>query len=290
MDVESSRADLLPPCPHPLQGGPCALIPPQPLRPHPLAAGRPLCGDPVPGGLFVPAMPSAPPTGMLSNTSSKMPWGRLLGGGDRAVHDVDSRLPGDPRLVLGRQITVNRTYIVYGLKLGNIRVLNINTTLHSLLRGHTQVFTAYSGRRIIFAAGRGRAVPPPGKARSLEGLSPGVTARQAWLRAAHGDVRLEVKLWEGAAGQEDLPGRGRRCRERLSPLPGYPLLLCVHLRVGEAAMRGCRRCLDIPFFFVFTSEWEKLASVDGRIYVWKIDEGPDEDNKPRITGKTIERS
>lgn len=88
--------------------------------------------------------------------SSKMPRGRLLGPGDRAVHDVDSRLPGeaeppqlevtpitkyisDPRLVHGRQIAVNRTYIVYGLKLGNIRVLNINTALRSLLRGHTQV-------------------------------------------------------------------------------------------------------------------------------------------------------
>lgn len=109
----------------------------------------------------IPAMPSAPPARMLSSTSSKMPRGRLLGGGDRAVHDVDSRLPGeaqppqlevtpitkytsDPGLVLGRQIAVNRTYIVYGLKLGNIRVLNINTALRSLLRGHTQVFTAYS--------------------------------------------------------------------------------------------------------------------------------------------------
>jgi enhancer of mRNA-decapping protein 4 len=90
--------------------------------------------------------------------SSKMPRGRLLGLGDRAVHDVDSRLPGeaeppqlevtpitkytsDPGLVLGRQIAVNRTYIVYGLKLGNIRVLNINTALRSLLRGHTQRVT-----------------------------------------------------------------------------------------------------------------------------------------------------
>jgi enhancer of mRNA-decapping protein 4 len=104
----------------------------------------------------LPAMPSAPPARMLSSASSKVPRGRLLGGGERAVHDVDSRLPGevhppqlevtpitkytsDPGLVLGRQIAVNRTYIVYGLKLGNIRVLNINTALRSLLRGHTQV-------------------------------------------------------------------------------------------------------------------------------------------------------
>jgi enhancer of mRNA-decapping protein 4 len=27
------------------------------------------------------------------------------------------------------------------------------------------------------------------------------------------------------------------------------------------------------------------TSVDGRIYVWRIDEGPDEENKPQITGK-----
>ncbi|EEE65572.1 hypothetical protein OsJ_21072 [Oryza sativa Japonica Group] len=147
----------------------------------------------------LPAMPSAPPARMPSSSSSKMPRGRLLGPGDRAVHDVDSRLPGeaqppqlevtpitkytsDPGLVLGRQIAVNRTYIVYGLKLGNIRVLNINTALRSLLRGHTQ------------------------------------------------------------------------------------------------------RVTDMAFF---AEDVHRLASasVDGRINVWKIDEGPDEQNKPQITGK-----
>jgi enhancer of mRNA-decapping protein 4 len=97
-----------------------------------------------------------PTTSPARMTSSKLPRGRLLGARERAVHDVDSRLLGeakppqlevtpitkytsDPGLVLGRQIAVNRTYIVYGLKLGNIRVLNINTALRSLLRGHTQV-------------------------------------------------------------------------------------------------------------------------------------------------------
>ena len=29
------------------------------------------------------------------------------------------------------------------------------------------------------------------------------------------------------------------------------------------------------------------ASVDGRVFAWKIDEGPDEENKPQITGKII---
>lgn len=109
------------------------------------------------------AVPSAPPA-VLAVTqaqparipSTKMPRGRYLGGGERALHDVESRLPGetelpqlevtpitkytsDPGLVLGRQIAVNKTYICYGLKLGAIRVLNINTALRSLLRGHSQV-------------------------------------------------------------------------------------------------------------------------------------------------------
>ncbi|PWZ19678.1 Enhancer of mRNA-decapping protein 4 [Zea mays] len=43
----------------------------------------------------LPAMPSAPSARMLSSTSSKVPRGRLLGTGERAVHDVDSRLPGE---------------------------------------------------------------------------------------------------------------------------------------------------------------------------------------------------
>lgn len=72
------------------------------------------------------------------------------------MYDVDIRLPGevqpqlevapitkygsDPNPVLGRQIAVNKSYICYGLKQGNIRVLNIHTAGRSLLRGHTQVW------------------------------------------------------------------------------------------------------------------------------------------------------
>ncbi|RWW65349.1 hypothetical protein BHE74_00027345 [Ensete ventricosum] len=106
-------------------------------------------------------VPSAPPAALVQPTpvrmpSNKLPRGRLLGSGERVVYDVDSRLPGesqppqlevtpitkyisDPGLVLGRQIAVNRNYICYGLKLGAIRVLNINTALRSLLKGHSQV-------------------------------------------------------------------------------------------------------------------------------------------------------
>ncbi|KAK3132249.1 hypothetical protein QOZ80_6AG0518300 [Eleusine coracana subsp. coracana] len=157
------------------------------------AASMPPASEPA---APLPTTSSAPPARI---PSSKMPRGRLLGAGERAVHDVDSRLPGeaeppqlevtpitkytsDPGLVLGRQIAVNRTYIVYGLKLGNIRVLNINTALRSLLRGHTQKVT------------------------------------------------------------------------------------------------------DMAFF---AEDVHRLASAsaDGRIYVWKIDEGPDEESKSQITGK-----
>ncbi|KAH7689099.1 enhancer of mRNA-decapping protein 4 [Dioscorea alata] len=154
------------------------------------------------------AIPSAPPavTAVAQppparKPSSKMPRGRHLGGRDRAVYDVDSRLPGesqppqlevtpitkyasDPGLVLGRQIAVNRTYICYGLKLGAIRVLNINTALRSLLRGHTQ-------------------------------------------------------------------------------------------RVTDMA------------FFAEDVHFLASASIDGRVFVWKINEGPDDEDKPLITGKII---
>lgn len=88
--------------------------------------------------------------------SSKLPRGRHLVG-DQVAYDVDVRQQGeeqpqlevtpitkyvsDPGLILGQQIAVNKTYICYGLKLGAIRVLNINTASRYLLRGHTQRVT-----------------------------------------------------------------------------------------------------------------------------------------------------
>ncbi|KAL2245177.1 UNVERIFIED_CONTAM: Enhancer of mRNA-decapping protein 4 [Sesamum indicum] len=131
--------------------------------------------------------------------SSKLPKGRHLNG-DHLVYDIDVRLPAefqpqlevtpitkygsDPGLVLGRQIAVNKTYICYGLKLGAIRVLNINTALRSLLKG------------------------------------------------------LAQRVTDMAFFAED-----------------------VHLLAS--------------------------ASVDGRVYVWKITEGPDEEDKPQITGRSV---
>ncbi|KAI3427780.1 uncharacterized protein J3R85_009208, partial [Psidium guajava] len=104
---------------------------------------------PAPSSVLAPGVPARMP-------SSKIPRGRHLVG-DCVVYDVDVRLAGevqpqlevtpitkygsDPQLVLGRQIAVNQSYICYGLKQGNIRVLNINTASRSLLRGHTQRIT-----------------------------------------------------------------------------------------------------------------------------------------------------
>lgn len=94
---------------------------------------------------------------------SKVPRGLLLFRDE--VYDVDGRPDGelppqlevrpiakyvsDPGLVLGRQIAVNRSYICYGLKMGNIRVLNISSALRSLLRGHTQVAFSVSCLEIV---------------------------------------------------------------------------------------------------------------------------------------------
>ncbi|XP_041026874.1 enhancer of mRNA-decapping protein 4-like [Juglans microcarpa x Juglans regia] len=153
----------------------------------------PSSSSPLPSN-SIPSVP--PPTRLLS---TKLPKGRHLIG-DRVVYDIDARPQGevqpqlevtpitkygsDPGLVLGRRIAVNRSYICYGLKLGNIRVLNINIALRALLRGHTQ------------------------------------------------------------------------------------------------------RVTDMAFF---ADDVHLLASagVDGRVFIWKINEGSDEEDKPQITGKIV---
>eukprot|EP00252_Welwitschia_mirabilis_P021119 TRINITY_DN5321_c0_g1_i1.p1 TRINITY_DN5321_c0_g1~~TRINITY_DN5321_c0_g1_i1.p1 ORF type:complete len:1265 (-),score=309.02 TRINITY_DN5321_c0_g1_i1:127-3921(-) len=111
---------------------------------------------------FSSPRPSAPPMNLSRQgtpsrlSSSKFPRGRHLHG-DHIVYDIDTRLPGeaqpqlevspitvytsDPQLVNGRQIAVNSNYICYGLRMGAIRILNINTALRALLKGHTQRIT-----------------------------------------------------------------------------------------------------------------------------------------------------
>lgn len=180
--------------------------PPAPLGSMPSpSSGVPESSAPpnVPIMTTIPMMqgvnPGISPTGPVRMPSSKLPKGRHLIG-EHVVYDVNVRLQGeiqpqlevtpitkygsDPQLVLGRQIAVNKTYICYGLKQGNIRVLNINTALRSLFRGHE------------------------------------------------------------------------------------------------------KRVTDMAFF---AEDVHLLASVDvgGRVYVWKISEGPDEETKPQITGKVV---
>ncbi|KAF6141322.1 hypothetical protein GIB67_008499 [Kingdonia uniflora] len=158
------------------------------------------------GSEFSISTPSAPPANLVIPQmspsrlpSNKLPRGRHLIG-DHVVYDVDVRVQGevqpqlevspitkyvsDPGLVVGRQIAVNKNYICYGLKLGAIRVLNINTALRSLLRGHT-------------------------------------------------------------------------------------------MRVSDMA------------FFAEDVHLLASASIDGRVFIWNINEGPDEEEKPQITGKIV---
>ncbi|RDY08653.1 Varicose-related protein, partial [Mucuna pruriens] len=150
---------------------PAPPLQPQPVPPpsNPNAGARlmallinPSPAPPQPPPEFVPpsaavlAAASAAAAALTRLPSSKVPKGRHLVG-DHVAYDVDVRLPGevqpqlevapitkygsDPNPVLGRQIAVNKSYICYGLKQGNIRVLNIHTAVRSLLRGHAQRVT-----------------------------------------------------------------------------------------------------------------------------------------------------
>ncbi|KAK8486046.1 hypothetical protein V6N11_033023 [Hibiscus sabdariffa] len=153
--------------------------------------------QPLPHAEFLGS--GGPNVGPSRVASCKLPKGRRLSGA-RVAYDIDTRLSGevqpqlevtpitkygsDPQLLLGRQIAVNKSYICYGLKGGSIRILNLNTALRSLFRGHTQ------------------------------------------------------------------------------------------------------RITDMAFF---AEDVHLLASVslEGRVFVWKISEGPDEEDKPQITGKIV---
>ncbi|KAI7758320.1 hypothetical protein M8C21_013681, partial [Ambrosia artemisiifolia] len=81
-------------------------------------------------------------SGPLRMSSSKIPKGRVPGEVQPQLEVTPiTKYGSDPGLVFGRQIAVNKSYICYGLKLGAIRVLNINTALRSLLKGLGQRVT-----------------------------------------------------------------------------------------------------------------------------------------------------
>lgn len=113
-----------------------------------------------PPAAAAPAVPSAPPVSLAPTSTSgrlvrsKVPRGRQLKG-EHVTYDIDVRVAGetqpqlehntitkylsDPQVLMGRQIAVNRSYICYALRATKgIRVLNINTALKYLLRGHSE--------------------------------------------------------------------------------------------------------------------------------------------------------
>ncbi|KAG0628353.1 hypothetical protein M758_1G020200 [Ceratodon purpureus] len=117
--------------------------------------------DEMPG--TPPPMSPALPTPNVSLAHSvqgrqapKIPRGRHIRG-DYVTYDVDARKAGDGQaelavspitlyssettLALGRQIAVNKKFVCYGLRGGQIRILNINNSQRVLLRGHTQRVT-----------------------------------------------------------------------------------------------------------------------------------------------------
>ncbi|KAK9002371.1 hypothetical protein V6N11_025054 [Hibiscus sabdariffa] len=174
-----------------------ALINSSPQNPNFPPQNQPPKLQPPPHAQFLGS--GGPNVGPSRVLSCKLPRGRRLSG-SQVAYDINTRLSGevqpqlevtpitkygsDPQLVLGRQIAVNKSYICYGLKGGSIRILNLNTALRSLFRGHTQ------------------------------------------------------------------------------------------------------RITDMAFF---AEDVHLLASVslEGRVFVWKISEGPDEEDKPQITGKIV---
>ncbi|KAF9588399.1 hypothetical protein IFM89_009414 [Coptis chinensis] len=110
-------------------------IHPQYINPYPPPSSPQQ--QPNHGARLMALLGSAPTTNLEPPANvSKLPKGRRLSG-DHVVYDVDIKNQGevkpqlevtpitkyssDPGLVLGRQIAVNKTYICYGLKMGNIR-------------------------------------------------------------------------------------------------------------------------------------------------------------------------
>ena len=104
-----------------------------------------------------PSMPPTPPKLRGDDSvgsGQKGGSGRVLVG-SHIVYDCDIRVPEEsqPQLEVtpitkyvseallspGRQIAVNRNYICYALRQGQIRILNMNSAVRALLKGHTQV-------------------------------------------------------------------------------------------------------------------------------------------------------
>ncbi|KAG0566280.1 hypothetical protein KC19_7G051900 [Ceratodon purpureus] len=265
----------------------------------------------IPPPALAPAVPTAPPVpvGPVTSTASarvssgKQPRGRHLWG-DHVVYDVDVRKPGeaqpqlevspitvygsDPLLVVGRQIAVNKRYICYGLRQGTIRILNINTALRALLRGHTQrvtdmVFLSEDQHLLASASVDGRIyvrkilegpTPDGGKITITEQILLAIQIVGDWdachprvcwnlqtqdvLEVAIGKFVLSidvVKVQQAAPQGGFLADQPLKCQVD-NPLEGV-------LVVG--AHNGTVNDLAVPFFSTFRVA---SASQDGTVRIW----------------------
>ncbi|GFZ12684.1 transducin/WD40 repeat-like superfamily protein [Actinidia rufa] len=254
--------------------------------------------------------------------SSKLPKGRHLIG-NHVVYDIDERLEGevqpqlevtpitkytsDPGLVLGHQIAVNKTYICYGLKMGAIRVLNINTALRSLLKGLAQVLClhVYYDCIRLFS---GNDSPCLDLSCELNLLVENYLCRPSVndcqdvhansLIGFHASFMsnpssLGAQGFESCHWRDSHPGRPSNVQEKMHVInlegeliPELLRSLLAYLPIHLStfvSIRGSRTWLSLLRMFTF---WPVRAWM-GEFYVWKITEGPDEDDKPQITGKIV---
>ncbi|MCO5547875.1 hypothetical protein L7F22_001327 [Adiantum nelumboides] len=262
-----------------------------------------------PPSAAAPAVPSAPPVSLAPTSTSgrlarnKFPRGRHLNG-EHVTYDIDVRLPGeaqpqlehntitkylsDPQVLVGRQIAVNRSYICYALRATKgIRVLNINTALKYLLRGHSEgrvtdmVFYADNVHLLASASTDGRLfvrkiVEGPGEDNKVQisdqillaihfiGDWESVHPRVCWH--AHTEDLIVVGL-ENYVLTVDIK-KVRQC----APPDGFsveqPILCPVDSPIEGVYCAGkhLKEVTDLS-----TSQWTRLvsASKDGTVRVWR---------------------
>ncbi|KDO74036.1 hypothetical protein CISIN_1g001070mg [Citrus sinensis] len=196
--------------------------PPEPhanMHPHPYPHGphRLLPYTPLPTTTVV--SPNAGPQilALLNNNKSKHVgstapiYGKRVFG-DYVAYDVDAVEEGreptqqlevnpitkygsDPELLIGRQIAVNKHYVCYGLKGGNVRVLNLNTATRSLLRGHTKIKIWEDSKVAPLIILKPHGGQPVNSAQYL--TAPNQAGHIILVTA--GPLNREVKLWASAS-------------------------------------------------------------------------------------------
>lgn len=263
----------------------------------------------IPPSAVSPAVPSAPPVSLApTSTSGRLARNKISRGrhlkGEHVTYDIDVRMPGeaqpqlehntitkytsDPQVLLGRQIAVNRSYICYALRAKKgIRVLNINTALKYLLRGHSEgrvtdmVFFSENVHLLASASTDGRLfvrkiVEGPGEDNKVQisdqillavqftGDWESVNPRVCWH--AHSEDLIVVGM-----SQYVMTVDMKKVRQSAAPdgfSPEQPILCpvdapiegvyCVGKHIGEVT--------DLS-----SSQWTRLvsASKDGTVQIWR---------------------